>query len=595
MKKNTTLGMFRFVAKTVMSRVPLQVIVLLTLTCISAGFDAMSAKFLASAIDSAGGLAQGKDSFFWYIILYVLTLYVFPYIDVILQGIIDARIQYRMQLVTAEEMIRKTIKAPISYVEDSEYQNLLKQISNVDSNFLMDYLKQFIDMFYFVLKFLFAFWVFISYNKIMSCLLMVNFVISVFINMRHARKRGSFQLEMAEEERWEDYYRGLITDREILKDMKILGVQGYFGQLYLGQAEHNSKKSNRFQLRLGILEAVASGVKSIISYGAFALGLYFIAIGSLSAGGFMTYYIISGNLEKYFELFLKKAGRIKQGNMLLEKYRFFMEQVPEERSGEKTPPEKMKISFQNVDFRYKEGGAQILRQVSFEIGEGEKVVIVGENGAGKSTIIRLMTGLNKADAGQVLIGGIDINELDESEFRARISMLAQDFSRYYLTLRENVGLSDYQKMWDDEALDAAAKKGEATAEIHSFKEGWNQKVGTQYKDGIELSGGQWQKLALSRAYFKMTNIPPWGDLLIMDEPTAALDAYNEEKVYHRFLELSGGCTSVFVSHRLAAARLADRILVVKEGRVIETGSHEELMALNRYYAELYRNQASMYQ
>lgn len=582
-------------AKAVMSRVPLQVIALLALTCISAGFDALSVKFLASAIDSAGGLVQGNQFFFVYIIIYVLALYVLPYLDAILEGVIDASIQYKMQLVTTEEMIQKTIKVPLSYVEDSEYQNLLKQISNVDSSFLLDYLMQFIYMLYFVLKFIFAFVVFIGYNRTMSCLLMVNFIISVLVNMRHARMRGNFRLDMAEEERKEDYYRGLLTDRELLKDMKILGVQQYFGKLYLGQAEHNSKKSSGFQLRLGILEAAASGVKLLISYGAFALGLYFIAIGSLSAGGFMTYYIISGNLVTYYDLFLKKAGKIKQGNLLLEKYLFFMKQVPEEINVGKALSEKMKISFRDVDFCYQEGGAQILHQVSFEIAEGEKVVIVGENGAGKSTLIRLMTGLNKADSGQVLIGGTDVNELNKTEFWGRISIVAQDFSRYYLTLRENVGISVHQKMWDDEALDDAAEKGAAKSEIRSFKEGWDQKVGTQYKDGIELSGGQWQKLALSRAYFKMGDLPVHGGLLIMDEPTAALDSYNEEKVYHRFLELSEGCTSVFVSHRLASSRMADKILVMKEGRVIETGSHEELMALNRYYAELYRNQASLYQ
>ena len=181
-----------------------------------------------------------------------------------------------------------------------------------------------------------------------------------------------------------------------------------------------------------------------------------------------------------------------------------------------------------------------------------------------------------------------MNELDFSQYRQCISLVAQDFCRYYLPVRYNIGLSDYGRMNHDEELYAASQKGGAYEFVSGFSERLDQLLGTQYHNGVELSGGQWQKLSISRGYFKQ------GSFLIMDEPTSALDAVAEERVYNQFVGLSGASTAVFVSHRMASAQLADKIACIKDGQIVEFGSHDELMAKGGYYARLYLQQAELY-
>ncbi len=589
--KGSVTKAFSFTAGILFRIVPGYMILDIILNMLSGTVDAAAAMFFARSIDEAVrfGTGGGIMVLFAYIAAYVLFLHAVPYVLDIFSDIMDARMRMKLSVETVEMTVRRAVKAPLSYVEDSEYQNLMSQISGIDSNFLLGYFHRYVYMLYFVVKFLSLIAVFFSYNRMMSFILLVNFVITILVNLCHTKMSVRFQLELTEEERRESYYRDLILDREAAKDIKVLDAYAYFEGLYREQAKKVYTKRIAFDLKLARLQAAASIVKLAISFGVFAYGIHLIGMGDLTAGGFVLYYNISENLVSYFDLFMRQWGNVQRENVTITRFLSFSRHMEEESTGEKTldAPE-IGIVFENVQFRYREDTPLVLKDLNFELRPGEKLALIGENGAGKSTIIRLMTGLDRPTSGKIKINGTDMEELDLPQYRQRISLVAQDFCRYYLPVRYNIGLSDHQRMKDDKGMYAASEKGGAYEFISGFPGRLDQLLGTQYHDGMELSGGQWQKLSISRGYFKQ------GSFLIMDEPTSALDAAAEERVYNQFVSLSEKSTAVFVSHRMASAQLADKIACIKDGQIVEFGSHHELMAKGGYYAALYLQQAELY-
>jgi ATP-binding cassette subfamily B protein len=246
------------------------------------------------------------------------------------------------------------------------------------------------------------------------------------------------------------------------------------------------------------------------------------------------------------------------------------------------------ITFDAVSFRYPGAPEPALRGVSLEIRPGERLALVGENGAGKSTLARLLLGLDEPMEGRILVDGVDLREIDPTSWRERAAAVFQSFVRYQLTARENIGLADPASLYDDDRIRAAAQRSSAHAVIETLPHGYETPLGKGFEGAHDLSVGQWQKLALARAYMREA------DLLVLDEPAASLDALAELEVYRQFSEASVGKTVLLISHRLGSARLADRIVVLEAGTVAQTGTHDELIARGGPYAEMYRLQAEWY-
>jgi ATP-binding cassette subfamily B protein len=252
------------------------------------------------------------------------------------------------------------------------------------------------------------------------------------------------------------------------------------------------------------------------------------------------------------------------------------------------------IRFENVGFRYPssgKGGEEkwALRGIDVEIPAGQSLALVGENGAGKTTFIKLLTRLYRPTEGRIVLDGRDLANWDETELRARIGVIFQDFNQYQLAVRENVGFGSVEHLSDDARVGSAVDKGGATELIAGLGDGVNTQLGRWFKDGVELSGGQWQKLAIARAFMRDE-----ADILVLDEPTAALDAEAERAVFERFRELTRGRTTILISHRFPTVRMADRIVVIGGGRIVEQGSHADLLARRGRYARLFELQAEGY-
>jgi ATP-binding cassette subfamily B protein len=247
------------------------------------------------------------------------------------------------------------------------------------------------------------------------------------------------------------------------------------------------------------------------------------------------------------------------------------------------------VRFENVSFTYPGSTEPAVRDVSFHLRPGKSLALVGENGSGKTTIIKLLTRLYTPSSGRILLEGRDLADWDVSRLRQRIGVIFQDFARYQLKVGENVGAGDVTHFEDEPRWREAADLSTATPFIEMLPQGFQTQLGKWFKDGRELSGGQWQKIALARAFMR-----EGADILVLDEPTAAMDARAEAEIFEQFRELAQSRMVILISHRFSTVRRADQILVIQEGRILERGSHEELMALNGHYANLFQLQARGY-
>jgi ATP-binding cassette subfamily B protein len=244
--------------------------------------------------------------------------------------------------------------------------------------------------------------------------------------------------------------------------------------------------------------------------------------------------------------------------------------------------------FENVGFRYPDSDHWAVRHLSLTLKAGEVVALVGENGAGKTTIVKLLARLYDPTEGRILLDGYDLREYDLADLRRHIGVIFQDFVRFHFTAGENIGAGRIEATDDRNRIQQAAERSLADPIIQRLPQGYDQPLGKRFQGGADLSGGEWQKIAIARAYMRDAEV------LILDEPTAALDARSEYEVFQRFRDLSLGKTAILISHRFSTVRMADRILVLENGQVVEAGSHEQLVASGGRYAELFELQASGY-
>jgi ATP-binding cassette subfamily B protein len=248
------------------------------------------------------------------------------------------------------------------------------------------------------------------------------------------------------------------------------------------------------------------------------------------------------------------------------------------------------LVFEDVGFRYPGKEAFALRHLDLHIAPADSLAIVGQNGAGKTTFVKLLARLYEPTEGRILLDGKDLKDWPEAELRRRIGVVFQDFNQYQLSLRENVGVGSIEHQADQPRLERALARGGADAVAATLPLGVDSPLGTWFEKGSELSGGQWQKIALARAFMREES-----DILVLDEPTAALDAESEHAVFERFRQLSEGRTTIVISHRFPAVRMAQRIIVLEQGRLVEQGSHDELVRLGGKYAHMFALQAAGYQ
>jgi ATP-binding cassette subfamily B protein len=392
--------------------------------------------------------------------------------------------------------------------------------------------------------------------------------------------------------RMQMYLETVIAREDGVKEVKLFQLGPRLLQRYRDIFKKLFVEDRRLTLRRDGWGFVLGLFSTATLYGAYAWIVITTIGGAITLGAMTMYLVLFRQGQSAVAAILSAVSGMYEDNLYLSNLYEYLEQPVPARRGEAVhgPEPDRGLEFRNVSFSYPGANEKALDDISLQVRPGESLALVGENGSGKTTLIKLLTRLYDPTEGQVLLDGLDLQEWDVEALRQRIGVIFQDFGRYQFSVGENIGAGDVRHIDDPERWQEAARTGMAEPFIDNMPEGYKTQLGRWFKGGRELSGGQWQKIALSRAFMRSD-----ADILVLDEPTAAMDASSEAAVFDHFRNASGDKITILISHRFSTVRAAEQIIVIHNGAILERGNHESLLAENGQYAHLFNLQARGYQ
>lgn len=389
-----------------------------------------------------------------------------------------------------------------------------------------------------------------------------------------------------------DYLRQVAGSREGAKEVKLFGLNKFFTRRFKALADQIYKEDITLSRSKLIIGGLLGVIGTLGYYGAYVYVIWRTLGGAYDLGqfSFLTGAIQQAN-SNLQQVFSTASGIADQALFLTDLIAFFeMKPIVESNPNGLPAPKPIQrgFEFRNVSFTYPETDRTVLKNFNLTLSPGERIALIGENGQGKTTVVKLITRLYDPTEGQILLDGVDLREYSLEDLHRQIGVIFQDFMRYEMTARENIAVGRIDHEHQESEIESAAHKSLADTVVAKLSNGYDQILGRRFEGGVELSGGEWQKIALARAYLRDAQ------LLILDEPTAALDARSELEVFERFAELTEGKMALLISHRFSTVRMADRIVVLSGGRLIEEGNHQQLMANGGVYAGMFEMQAASY-
>ncbi len=422
---------------------------------------------------------------------------------------------------------------------------------------------------------------------IVTIVLLVPFLI---YNKKYTEKRLQMEKEQIRDNRKKDYYNGVFFDNNVQFEIKLNNIGDYFighyKEMWQKLYRINKKEDIKHNFRNLLIMLINVSAEALV----LAISVMDVVSKAIGIGDLQYNLSMVSRLRSQLQALMNNVTKFLNNNTRLIELQEFMDIEPQtEKSGTRLPSANPRIEFCNVSFRYPSSEQYVLKDCSFTIEPHEKIGLIGLNGAGKSTIVKLMFRFYDPEEGVIKLDGVDLKEYDVYAVRKIFGVLFQDFVTYCLPLREIIALSDFGERFNDDKLNKACDISGASEIIKDWEQGFDSVLGRYYADnGKDLSGGQWQLVGLARAYFKDS------EYMILDEPSAALDPISEDRIFEQLYHLSEGKSSVTISHRLSNTTLADKILVIGDGQIIEQGSHAELLKQNGKYAHLFNLQASKF-
>ncbi|MCO5247740.1 MAG: ABC transporter ATP-binding protein/permease [Chitinophagales bacterium] len=493
--------------------------------------------------------------------------------------------------ISSEKIIRKTSELSIAQLEDPDFYDKLER-ARTQTNRRVDLMSNILSQIEGLITITTLIAGLIYFAPILIIILVISIIPSFINETRFSSSRYTLARSWTTERRELDYLRFIGANSDTAKEVKLFGLTAFIANRFKDLSDKYYQLTKSLSIRQNAFGAIFNILGVMAYYAAYVFIITqvlasIITIGELTflSGSFNR---LRNNLQQLFTRFTKTS----ESALYLKDYFDFIDlEVAELNVQKMTIPEKITKGFEVRDLHFSYPGMEeeVLKGVAFDLKAGEKMAFVGQNGAGKTTLIKLFLRFYEPTKGEILLDGININRFDVDEYRDRFGVIFQDFFKYEFTLRENIAVGKIEEVQNDALIEDAAAKSLAHQVVSEMADGIEQQLGKRFYNGQELSGGQWQKVALARAYMKDA------DVMILDEPTSALDAQAEYDVFERFIGLTKGKTSIIISHRFSTVRMADRILVLKDGKVLELGTHEELMSDKKLYANLFELQAKGYQ
>lgn len=549
------------------------------------------ARFIIDGINHHISLHQPLPQHFWWLVAAEMSLAVLMASLSRAVDFFDNLLADRYTHHVSVEVMRKAAALDVTTYEDPVFYDRLERarVQATDRLAMIQQMGRLIQQFVTA----FAFSAVLIYYSPLLLVLLVAGIVPAFLGESHfAFLTYAKNFRQTPMRRQMDYLRQVGGSKEAAKELKLFHLSDYLTERFTAISQQIYEENVSLNRRRLFWGGILSVVGQCGYYAAYAYSIFETIRGRYSIGDLT---LIStaimqamGNLQQFFST---ASGVADQALFLTDLIAFFemKPRVESKPNGLPAPrPITRGFEFRNVSFAYPGTTRRILKNFNFTLLPGERIALIGENGQGKTTIVKLITRLYDPTEGQILLDGIDLREYDLASLHAEIGVIFQDFMRYEMTARENIAVGRIDAPHTQEEIEYAADKSLAGGVVSKLSGGYEQMLGRRFEGGVDLSGGEWQKLALARAYLRDAQ------LLILDEPTAALDARSELETFQRFAELTFGKMALLISHRFSTVRMADRIVVLENGQLVEEGNHEQLMALGGRYAAMFEMQAANY-
>ena len=515
----------------------------------------------------------------------------------IVQQLLQEQVSNRVQL----EILKKANTLDLAFFENPEFYDKMRQATNQSTYQPVSMISQTFGFGQTIVTLASLIFLLVHLAWWLAIVAILVPIPAFFSSTRYGWRGYQLMRRQSPERRLMAYFVTLMTTDTYNKEVKLFNLGEFFIGKFWDLATTLYKQDRKLLLRRYNINFLWTSLTVIANTAIYLYVALQAVAGRITLGGLTLYTQTAVQVGQNFQSLLNGISNTYENTLYVNTLFDFLEYQPAIVSPPEPKPvdvpvdiDGLEIEFRDVSFTYpgKDPETQAaLKHVSFTIHTGEAIALVGRNGAGKTTLVKLLTRLYDPDEGEIFIGGRNIKEYDLKDLREQVGVIFQDYVNYYMTAQENIGVGRVAHIEQRDLVMSAASKSGASAVIEKLPNGYNTMLGRWFKDlkeSTQLSGGEWQKIALARAFMRDARI------LVLDEPTSALDAQAEYEVFTKFRELTRGKTAVFISHRFSTVRLADRIFVIENGSIIESGSHEELIALDGRYAELFNLQAEAY-
>ncbi len=498
----------------------------------------------------------------------------------------------RFLLYANTQLLQQATRLDLAHYESSEFHDILDRAQQSGSNYPMRVLRLSLTLLGQVTRLVGLLALLLRFNPLVFVLLLLSALPTFWVGVRFSERRFWMTRRQTPSRRLADYFGKILTEPQFVKEVRLFNLGSYLVEQYHDIREDFNEESKLLARRQAIAQVSLETISAVGFYGAYALVLWETIRGLVTIGDLTLYAGAFQQAQAATAAILLSIATLYEFNLYVSQYFEFIDLNPQvvdpPRAKPFPQPIRAGLVLQNVYFTYPGSNAPTLKNINLSVAPEECIALVGLNGSGKTTLLKLLTRLYDIDRGLITVDNIPLSTFNLADLRRNIGVLFQDFARYALSARDNIGFGNLPNREEDGQILRAATDAGASAVITGLGQGYDTVLGKMFSGGVDLSGGQWQKIGLARAFMSQAQV------LILDEPTAAVDALAEHDLFERFRQLTQGKMTFLVSHRFSTVRMADRIVVLEKGEVVEVGTHAQLMAQQGRYEEMFRLQAESY-